>query len=53
MPAGEPDTAEARPVAAAVRQLADEISVQATGARWLCGLADDVDPSRTEEGTSE
>jgi hypothetical protein len=53
MPAPEPDTAEARPVAAAVLEHADEISVQATGARWLCGLAEEVDATRTEEGTSQ
>jgi hypothetical protein len=53
MPAAEPDTAEARPVAAAVLEQADELSARATGARSWCGLADDVDATRTEEGTSQ
>jgi hypothetical protein len=53
MPAAEPDTTVARPVAAAVLELADPRSVQATGARWRCGLAEEADPTRTEEGTSQ
>jgi hypothetical protein len=52
MPAPDLETAGVRLVAVAVLQQADEPSVQATGARWLRGLADQVDASRTEEGTS-
>jgi hypothetical protein len=53
MAAAELDTTEARRVAAAVLEQADGISVQATSERWRCGLADQLGPSRTEEGTSQ
>jgi hypothetical protein len=53
MPAPELDTAVARLVAPAVLQLADELSVQASGAWWLPGLVEEVDATRTEEGTSQ
>jgi hypothetical protein len=53
MPATEPDTAEPRPVAAAALELAAPRSVQATGARWRCGLAYEVDATRIAEGTSQ
>jgi hypothetical protein len=53
MPAAEPERTEARPVAAAVLEHADPLSVQASRAGWLCGLAEEVDPSRTEQGTSQ
>jgi len=53
MPAADLDTAGPRPLAAVVLQLADELSIQASCARWLRGLAEDVHASRTEEGTSQ
>jgi hypothetical protein len=53
MRAGELDTAEARLVAASVLELADPLSVEASCAWWPRGLADELDATRPEKGTSQ